>query len=83
MILRMLSPTDRFADDVRDGVDLTAGQGRSDLYRAGYAVELALLLAEQLVPAVRPALDQFGHAERQRPHKVVTRRPVPVPKLYR
>jgi len=56
---------------------------RRDLVGTRHAVELALLLTEQLEPAVDRVLDQLGHAERQRAHEVVARRPVPVPHLHR
>ena len=44
-----------------------------------YAVELSLLLTEQLVPALCRHLDHLRHAKRQRSHEVIPRRAIPVP----
>lgn len=52
---------------------------RVEALRDGHVVVLALLLGEQLEPALDRRFDDLRYAERERAHEVVARRPVPVP----
>lgn len=49
--------------------------------RNRYIVELSLFLSEELKPSARGRFDKFRYAEGQGPHKIVSRRSIPIPHL--